>query len=189
MAAVAIPFLLMVSRGLDAQVVTPPSHELRWIVAGDAAADLWFYSLGTLGIDGPGTLPYYDARYARTVAATKARQGVGPSKLDRDAFRLRQAMASDSAFEVLHFLPLYFGRMEPKELPRRLRRTVASTPAAPAADDVTQAVRSALASRTIVRRERSCRTLVGTIVKNPSWRTTVKEPPYERSWRTTVERS
>ena len=121
-AAVAIPFLLIVSRGLDAQVVTPPSHELRWIVAGDAAADLWFYSLGTLGIDGPGTLPYYDARYARTVAATKARQGVGPSKLDRGAFRLRQAMASDSAFEVLHFLPLYFGRMEPKELPRRLRR-------------------------------------------------------------------
>ena len=119
--------------------------ESQWIVASDAATNLWFHSLAVLRVNGPGTLPFYDTRYAERVSEEKARGGIAPSRLDRDAARLRRAIMADSAFELLHFLPLYLDRMSPEDLPRFLRH-VAADPAALEREEVVRVVRSSLPS-------------------------------------------
>jgi hypothetical protein len=120
-------------------------HGPQWIVASDATTDLWFHSLAVLGLNGPGTLPFYDTRYAQRVSDEKARRGIAPSRLDRDAARLRRAIMADSAFELLHFIPLYLDRMSPEDLPRFLRHAAAN-PTALAPEEMVRLVRSSLPS-------------------------------------------
>jgi hypothetical protein len=120
-------------------------HGPQWIVASDATTDLLFHSLAVLGVNGPGTLPFYDTRYAQRVSDEKARRGIAPSRLDRDAARLRRAIMADSAFELLHFLPLYLDRMSPEDLPRFLRHAAAN-PTALAPEEMVRVVRSSLPS-------------------------------------------
>lgn len=143
LAALALRLAAPVSvsgQGRAAQPVEP-----QWIVASDATANLWFHSLAVLRVDGPGTLPFYDLRYAEGVNEEKARRGIAPSRLDRGAVRLRRAIMADSAFELLHFLPLYLDRMSPDALPRFLRRAAAN-PTAQEPDEVVRVVRSSLPS-------------------------------------------
>jgi hypothetical protein len=57
---------------------------------------------------GPGPLPLYDPSYPARVRALKERAGVSATPLDQRAGYFRDAFNRDPAFEVLHFLPLYF---------------------------------------------------------------------------------
>jgi hypothetical protein len=143
---IAVSLNVIAVGALHAQSEPARAHEPRWIVANDAAVDLWFHSLAMLGVNGPGTLPFYDAGYARMVIEEKARRGIAPSQLDREATRLRRAIMSDSSFELLHFLPLYLDRTSPEALPRFRRQAAAQNAPPLEPEDVVSAFRSALSS-------------------------------------------
>lgn len=83
-----------------------------WRVAHDPFVDLWFHSLAVVGLDGYGPLPMYDAQYVAHVRATKADAHL-TTTLERRAAELHKAFVADSAFEALHFLPLYFAGTDP----------------------------------------------------------------------------
>jgi hypothetical protein len=132
---------------LGAQEALPnhPSPD-RWIVATDPATNLWFHSLAVLGVRGPGSLPFYSDRYARVIADAKRKRAIPPTRLDRDAMHLRAAFMADSAFEVLHFLPLYLTQLAPEALPGVLRRASTRTDDAGVAHEFVAALRAALPS-------------------------------------------
>ncbi|MGE5730983.1 MAG: hypothetical protein ACM37U_03520 [Gemmatimonas sp.] len=98
-----------------------------WTVARDPFVDLWFHSLAVVGYDGYGPLGLYDARYAARVREAKSRSHI-TTMLDRRGPELRRSLAADSAFEVLHFLPLYFVGQEPSLVLSALRAAVRETP-------------------------------------------------------------
>lgn len=87
-----------------------PAHAQRpeWTVTTSAPADVWFHALAVVGFQGFGPLDFYDVRYAATVRDVKRHSGRPPSLLDRKARYFRDHFAADSAFEVLHFVPLHF---------------------------------------------------------------------------------
>ena len=130
----------------SAQSRPTPSRGTEWIVAGDPSTDLWFHSLATIGLTGPGSLPFYDARYARLAAAEKARRGIPPSALDRNGARLASAITGDSAFEVLHFLPLYLRATSPAEFAHQVRAIARDDDVTGIPAEIRRAVRSALPS-------------------------------------------
>jgi hypothetical protein len=85
---------------------------------------------------GPGPIPLYDPGYFNEVGRAKEEAGSGPSLLDRGLGRFREEFRRDSAFEVLHFLPLYFaqaGRTEVFAALELLARTPEGIPPAPSA--------------------------------------------------------
>lgn len=94
-----------------------------WLVTRDPFADLWFHSLAVIGYEGYGPLGLYDARYAEHVLDAKSRGHV-TTTLDRRAPELRRRLTADSAFEVLHFLPLYFVGKEPTLVLAALRNAI-----------------------------------------------------------------
>jgi hypothetical protein len=144
---VAIALSMIAVAALRGQPEPPRRHETRWVVVSDPATDLWYHTLAVLGVHGPGTLPLYDSDYAQAIAGEKARRAVGPSALDREATRLKRAIMADSAFEVLHFLPLYLDRTPPEALPRALRHIAVESRATVAPERVLGALRSSLSSR------------------------------------------
>jgi hypothetical protein len=83
-----------------------------WRVAHDPFVDLWFHSLAVVGFDGYGPLPMYDAQYVARVRAAKLGAHL-TTTLDRRSAEFHTAFAADSAFEALHFLPLYFAGTDP----------------------------------------------------------------------------
>jgi hypothetical protein len=117
---------------LAALLVAPLGAQGRgWSVARSAAADLWFHGLAMTGFEGFGALPLYAPGYADSVM--RGRRGAGTrTLLDVRSAHLREAFVSDSAFEVLHFLPLYFPRSDPAAMLAALRRA-AEDPARAAA--------------------------------------------------------
>lgn len=94
-----------------------------WTVTRDPFLDLWFHCLATVGYEGFGPLTMYDAGYAARARAEKRRMGV-TSLLDRKTVELRDAFVADSAFEVVHFVPLYFSGQEPHLALANLRRAL-----------------------------------------------------------------
>ncbi|HVX41762.1 MAG TPA: hypothetical protein VHB25_19535 [Gemmatimonadaceae bacterium] len=78
-----------------------------WIIGRDAFAELWFHCLAVVGYRGDGEYPFYDPRYAIRVRGAKAGAGI-ETPLELSAGTFRRAFERDSAFEVLHFVPLYF---------------------------------------------------------------------------------
>lgn len=143
----ALSLQIVVVATVAAQPSPAGPNDTHWIVGSDAATDLWFHSMAVLGVSGPGTLPFYDAGYARDVAEERARGGGDPSLLVRDALRLKHEIMADSAFELLHFLPLYLDRTRPEDLPRLLRQVAASDATTLAPNDGLNAIRAALASK------------------------------------------
>jgi hypothetical protein len=87
-----------------------------WTVVADPAADLWFHGLAVLGVRGFSVFPLYSPEYARAVWRAKEAAGIYPTPLDARAARLRTAFGRDSTFEILHFVPLYFGRVPPEAM-------------------------------------------------------------------------
>jgi hypothetical protein len=84
-----------------------------WEFRSVESADLLFHGLAVVGYQGFSSLPLYDRTYVDRVRAAKEEMGTYPTKLDREASQFRQAFESDSTFELLHFLPLYFGSARP----------------------------------------------------------------------------
>jgi len=79
-----------------------------WVVGAAPHLDLWFHGLAVMGVDGPGPLPLYAAGYAAAIRQLKQERGVFPTALDVQAEAIEAEFASSPAFEVAHFLPLYF---------------------------------------------------------------------------------
>lgn len=79
-----------------------------WRFAAVEHVDLWFHGLALIGLSGDGTLPLYDPEYGAHITSTKRAAGAWPTALDERAGTLREALAADPGFELLHFLPLYF---------------------------------------------------------------------------------
>lgn len=96
-----------------------------WTVSRDPFTDLWFHCLALIGYEGYGPLTLYDHTYASRTRVEKRRAGV-TTTLDTRATELRAAFANDSAFEVLHFVPLYFVGREPRLALAELRRAATS---------------------------------------------------------------
>lgn len=113
-------------RALVAQTPTRMPASREWTIARDPFVDLWFHSLAVVGYDGYGPLGLYDTRYAERVRGAKGRTHL-TTTLDRRASELRRSLAADSAFEVLHFLPLYFVGQDPLLVLSTLRSAVHET--------------------------------------------------------------
>lgn len=92
----------------SAAAQTPATAEPAWHVKSAPDADIWFHGLAVVGFEGFGPLHMYDPTYASSVRAEKLRRGLYPTLLDRKAAYLKTAFERDSAFEIMHFVPLYF---------------------------------------------------------------------------------
>ena len=108
--------LAVAAEGTPAQTPAVARGDAVWQVGDDAFADLWFHCLAVIGYEGAGPLPLYDHDYAAALRSS------GQSTLANDATSLRRRLQSDSSFELLHFLPLYFAGREPSAILDALRR-------------------------------------------------------------------
>lgn len=113
------------------QPAATPQSAIAWTVTSDAFTDLWFHCLAVIGYEGYGPLALYDQAYAARIRAEKRRAGI-TSRLDVNSAELRAVFERDSAFEVLHFVPLYFVGREPLVVLRELRNAI-DAPATPSA--------------------------------------------------------
>lgn len=108
----------------------------RWTFTSVPLANLWFHGMALVDPVGPGPVHLYDPGYPNEVGRAKEQAGSGPSLLDRNLGRFREEFRRDPAFEVLHFLPLYFaqaGRTEVFAALELLARTPEGIPSAPSA--------------------------------------------------------
>ncbi len=94
----------------------------RWVFSGAPHIDLWFHGMAMVDPVGPGPLPLYDPSYPTRIRVLKERTGVPATPLDQRAGYFRDAFNRDPAFEVLHFLPLYFGEATRTEVFAALER-------------------------------------------------------------------
>ena len=92
----------------SAAAQTAAAAQPAWHVQSAPDADIWFHGLAVAGFEGFGPLHMYDPGYASSVRAEKVRRGLYPTLLDRKAAYLKTAFERDSAFEIMHFVPLYF---------------------------------------------------------------------------------
>ena len=91
------------------QAAAVGAEGLQWTWVQAPFADLWFHGLAVVGHHGSGPVPLYDPEYARRIRGEIIEgAGTDPSMLVRDADRLRALVQSDRAFDILHFVPLYF---------------------------------------------------------------------------------
>jgi len=94
-----------------------------WRAVSRSSADLWFHGVALVGFQGFGAGELYDPQYAARVRQAKDGLGIA-SELDRSAPRLLDAFRNDSTFEVVHFVPLYFGAVGRLEMLDALRGLV-----------------------------------------------------------------
>ena len=80
-----------------------------WSFLSRPHSDLWFHGLALVGFQGFAPMPLYDIDYSGRMEAAKRAAGVYPTPLDTMAARFRAGFERDSTFELLHFVPLYFG--------------------------------------------------------------------------------
>jgi hypothetical protein len=79
-----------------------------WGFEDDDFADLWFHGLDVVGFHGFGPLPLYDPGYAHEARRAGDSARPGDSRLLDSRAELIAAFEADGAFEILHFVPLYF---------------------------------------------------------------------------------
>ncbi len=92
----------------------------RFDVTRDPFADLWYHGMAAINGTSYGPLPLYDAGYPGDVRETKRRRAL-VTPLDSSVAALRAAFSSDSAFDVLHFVPAYFVGEDPVAVLASLR--------------------------------------------------------------------
>ena len=92
------------------------SAQSGWTVRSAPAVEFWYHAMALVGLEGFGALPLYDPGYPASVRADREARGLGPTALERQAPSLRAAFEADSAFELLHFLPLYASTTTPGQL-------------------------------------------------------------------------
>ena len=121
------------------------------------SANLLFHGLAVVGVQGFSSLPLYDRAYAERVLEAKEANGVYPTSLDRQAGSFREAFENDSTFELLHFLPLYFGPVQPSTVVDVLTEVAGGGGARPAgadgafASNVVEAVLRSRSQRRVLR--------------------------------------
>ncbi len=98
-----------------AQGVGAQESSADWRFTSLPFADLWFHGMALVDPIGPGPNPLYDPDYPSQVR--RAREAAQlPGTVSRSRFQgFRDAFQRDPAFEVMHFVPLYFtqaGRVE-----------------------------------------------------------------------------
>jgi hypothetical protein len=120
----------------SAQPTARTTSPAEWTVARDAFVDLWFHCLAIIGYEGYGPLALYDAGYADRVREID--RSFGGTTLRQQAAELRSALVADSAFEVLHFLPLYFIGQDPALVVSALRAATLQTRRGPNAGSLAQ---------------------------------------------------
>ncbi|HEX5818882.1 MAG TPA: hypothetical protein VFY20_08380 [Gemmatimonadales bacterium] len=98
------------------------AQQSRWVVRSSATADLWFHGLALARFTGFGTQPLYRPAYPSEVRRVREAAGRTTTRLEREADGFREAFVADSAFEVLHFVPLYFVAADPEEMLDALAR-------------------------------------------------------------------
>lgn len=79
-----------------------------WEVRSSPAVDLWYHGLAAVGFTGPGSLSWYNADFLAALRAEQRSRPFGESLLEKESGRFGQAFRSDTVFEALHFLPLYY---------------------------------------------------------------------------------
>ncbi len=94
----------------------PGAESASWRVLPLPHVDLWYHGLAVVGFDGSGPDLLYDPAYRARVRQLMEQLGVYPSALDRNAPGLAAAFQSDEAFELLHFVPLYFASAGPDRM-------------------------------------------------------------------------
>ncbi|MGB5302684.1 MAG: hypothetical protein WBP17_06010, partial [Gemmatimonadota bacterium] len=87
-----------------------------WRVLPLPHVDLWYHGLAVTGFEGSGPDPLYDPSYRARIREVKEGLGVYPSALDRGSPGFAAAFQADSAFELLHFVPLYFASAGPDRM-------------------------------------------------------------------------
>ena len=86
----------------------PPAATPSWRVTTLDQVDLWYHGVALLGVGVPEPAGLYDAAYAPAVRRTKARLRVAATPLERASRDLASTFEREPAFEIIHFLPLYF---------------------------------------------------------------------------------
>jgi len=112
---------LRIAPGMDADVPPPLTS---WSVESKPHVDLWYHVLAVAAADEPGPLGMYSAEYARHIREVKQELGIYPTRLDSIAGELRASVADigDSiARSIIHFIPLYFPRGDPRSMLEALR--------------------------------------------------------------------
>ncbi|MGD8321063.1 MAG: hypothetical protein PVJ02_11420, partial [Gemmatimonadota bacterium] len=100
----------------------------RWTFGDDAFADLWFHGLAVVGFYGFGPFPLYDPDYALAAAAERRADGTRETPLELRRGDFRGSFQRDEAFEILHFVPLYFAGRDPREALRSLSAVASLAP-------------------------------------------------------------
>lgn len=147
-AAVAVCSLLLVAERPEAQTSARATAAgvQPWVFTTSPALDLWYHGLALAGVTGFGAAPLYDPDYPARVRTEKRAVGAAASRLEREAPRFRRAFEQDSAFEILHFLPLGLPVRDAPSLIRIVRSVARNTPL-PATDaGVVRAMAAALAA-------------------------------------------
>lgn len=118
------------ANAIQAQLPVPARTAPSWRVARDPFVDLWYHCLALVGYEGYGPLSLYDRSDAAGARAAKRRAGLATT-LDARGAELAAAFARDSAFEILHFVPVYFLGRDPRVALTELRQAVESPVASP----------------------------------------------------------
>jgi hypothetical protein len=135
-AGIAVVALTIGATAIGAQEAAG-GDEGSWRILPLPHVDLWYHGLALTGIDGSGPDPLYDPSYRARVRQVKEGLGVYPSALDRNVPAFLAAFQADSAFELLHFVPLYFASAGPDRMLDALTQ-VAETGEARVEDPVAQ---------------------------------------------------
>ena len=114
-----------------------------WAVERSEAADLWFHTLAVLGFGEAPGLRLYSESYREDVRRAKEELGVFPTSLDKSMGDLRDDLADDPAFQIFHFVPLYFPGAQRGEFLRALQAVAERKTRDP--DLVTRATRPGVA--------------------------------------------
>ncbi len=108
--AFTLASLVLCTLGFSGPGVSAQEQAADWGFSSLPLADLWFHGMALVDPVGPGPLPLYDPAYPSTVRRAKEAAGVSSTNLSDRVGYFRSAFQQDGAFEVLHFLPLYFSQ-------------------------------------------------------------------------------
>lgn len=137
--AATASLVLLLALGLGVEAGASQESDGGWVFTSLPHADLWFHGMALVDPIGPGPNPLYDPAYPGEIRAAKEAAGVSTTALDQRVGYLRDAFQSDPAFEVFHFLPLYFPRAGRDEFFSALKVLVGTPEGIPRAPTVNTA--------------------------------------------------
>jgi hypothetical protein len=105
-----LTLVLSLAIGLGGSAASAQEEAGGWAFTSLPFADLWFHGMALVDPVGPGPSPLYDPGYPGEIRRAKETTRVRNTGLDAQLGHLRGAFRRDPAFEVLHFLPLYFSQ-------------------------------------------------------------------------------